>query len=756
MSIPAETLADPPAQPEPAGDARVAAARPGQARWLALSDPEWPLCLIVLLAPAGLALALGQTQKASFFLGAAVYLAVLQWLGWAVFGRLTAVRPRFLLFPAELFAGLAVICTWFYLRNLVAKAWPASYALRELAWLFPVVLVLQAAALVLRGPALVAVWRASPRAALVALGERLALYAAFAAVLTAALWSISGALGVQGTDAITYTLQARVCRDEGIGFAVPPTNTVIPYPSGFAAMNATASALAPLSVLQAFHLQHVLLCVAGIFLITTTLAALLGRALPLLHSLPAAFLFVFPVYALYPDVFYPGTPKQAGPPLCAAVCLLPLLAPVARRGLFLIAAAVVAMLAVLAAAVNPACALFAVVAGAVAWLVFTARGRPGLGLASLAGLGLAWGALVVGCDAYYGQLIRPAPSHEPGPPAEAAAEMPTAPALAQRFSWPQGARAAAEVNPFTLSPVVTMTVLLWDRAEHLKGWDARWPARAVPPAVLLLALVTLGGLLPRRSRATTARDPLVRLLVCCVLLWLVLKYLVNFCAGGMMQPSYEEKLLAIYLRYLLLRCELLLLFACLAAAGVRLYLALERQKAGRGWKAAAATGMVAACWLLPALGLLAGVEVSGFPTVPAHDRFAVTADDLRLAAWLGDNVPPDRGDVGLAAMTFSAGHEEERHIYPVGGGHALVLYGRYYNFRFLSPVLEGRSDIEAYEHHVRDDFDAEWCRRNGIRYFYATPDGLARNPGLANAVGAGTLQLRHQEGESRLYEVVAP
>src|SRR5438094_7495967 len=74
-------------------------------RLLALADPEWPLCLVVLLAPAAFALALGDGRKASFFFDAAAYVAVLKWLGWAVFGRLAPARPRFLLFPAELFAG---------------------------------------------------------------------------------------------------------------------------------------------------------------------------------------------------------------------------------------------------------------------------------------------------------------------------------------------------------------------------------------------------------------------------------------------------------------------------------------------------------------------------------------------------------------------------------------------------------------------------------------------------------------------------
>ena len=194
---------------------------------------------------------------------------------------------------------------------------------------------------------------------------------------------------------MTYTFLARIYRTEGIDFAVPPTNQTIVYPSGFGAMNATAASLAPLTVLQAFHLQHVLLCVAACFLVTATVAALARRPLPLLHSLPVPFLFLFPLYALYPDVLYPGTPKQAGPPLFAAICLLPLLAPTGRRGAFFFAVGVVAFLAVLAVALNPACGPYAAVATTVAGVIFVQRGRANLGLprwrtaAGLAGAGLS-------------------------------------------------------------------------------------------------------------------------------------------------------------------------------------------------------------------------------------------------------------------------------------------------------------------------------------------------------------------------------
>jgi hypothetical protein len=177
--------------------------------------------------------------------------------------------------------------------------------------------------------------------------------------------------------------------------------------------------------------------------------------------------------------------------------------------------------------------------------------------------------------------------------------------------------------------------------------------------------------------------------------------------------------------------------------------------------------------------------------VPTNGRFPVTEDELRLAAWIGQEVPPDRGAVGLAAWTFTAAaHGVEHHVYPLGGGHALPLYGAHYNFRFLLPGLEGDRGWTAYREHVGDDiplpalaagaaalggtpegpapllaaaallpgrshaFDAEWCLANDIRYFYATPAGLAENPALAWAVAQGRLRPVVKFGHSVLYEVV--
>ena len=362
---------------------------------------------------------------------------------------------------------------------------------------------------------------------------------------------------------MTYTFLARIYRSEGIDFAVPPTYRTIVYPSGFGAMNATAAALAPLTVLQAFHLQHVLLCVAAFFLMTGTVAALARRPLPWLHSLPLPFLFLFPLYALYPDILYPGTPKQAGPPLFAAACLLPLLAPTGRRGAFFLAVGVVAFLAVLAGALNPACGPYALVATAVAGVILVARGRADLGLprwrtaAGLAGAGLVAAGLVCTCDLYYRPLLRkvllrsaasPVPVPVPVPGAASGTGTGTGTGTGAsvsghvthppRFSWSKAALGLGSVNPLGLSPVESTTELKWDRTEPLRGWGERWPpGRRCVLGTLAFALFALAGLLPRQTRRGARRDPLVRLLLAVLALWLGLKYSMTFWIAGLSAPN---------------------------------------------------------------------------------------------------------------------------------------------------------------------------------------------------------------------------
>jgi hypothetical protein len=292
---------------------------------------------------------------------------------------------------------------------------------------------------------------------------------------------------------------------------------------------------------------------------------------------------------------------------------------------------------------------------------------------------------------------------------------------------------------------------VWPPAQPLRGWGERWPATAFPLVVLALSAFALVGLLSARTRAAALRDPLVRLLLAALVLWLGVKYALTFVIFGLSRAENMTGLLSVYLRHLLLRCELLLLFACFAAACTRLYLVLEARsgRAARRGAPAAAAG----CAVLPALGLLGGVMVSGFTVIPALDRFAPTADDLRLSVWLTDNVPPEKGNIALAAfMSHAPLPDEEQYIIPDKGGHAVALYDPHYNFRFAVPILEAEG-FAAYRNHVGERLDPRWCRENGVRFFYATPGGLAQNPGLANAVAGGRLRPLHREGDSCVYEL---
>src|SRR5579884_1464678 len=279
------------------------------AAWLAaVTDPEWPLFAAVLLAPAAACLALGDARRASFFFAAAVYAAVLKWLGWAVLGRLSPAQPRFLLFPAELFAGLAVACAWFYVRNALGFLWPSAYGLGELAILAPVLTVMHLYAAT-RG---LAAWRWPgqgwrPLAALAL--TRLAVYAPFCGVLTVILWRVSASLNPQTIDPIFHACVGRAYVETGLVRPHPLFGT-LHYPSGFGAVNAVAMSLAPLSAAQAVNLQHVLWQVTALYLLVATVLLLARRRPGAAGLLPVGFLLVVPLYSLHPDNCYSGTPRQ--------------------------------------------------------------------------------------------------------------------------------------------------------------------------------------------------------------------------------------------------------------------------------------------------------------------------------------------------------------------------------------------------------------------------------------------------------------
>ncbi len=88
---------------------------------------------------------------------------------------------------------------------------------------------------------------------------------------------MSASWNVQGEDAVKHAFQARVAIHDGLLFPRFKGGQPIYYTSGFAAMNAVAATVAPLTVVQAVNLQHVLLVLLGLFLASTSLSILARR-----------------------------------------------------------------------------------------------------------------------------------------------------------------------------------------------------------------------------------------------------------------------------------------------------------------------------------------------------------------------------------------------------------------------------------------------------------------------------------------------
>jgi hypothetical protein len=708
----------------------------------------------------------GLRTSASFFLGVAVYLGVLKWVGWILLTR-RSERPAVAIpsFPIELMGGLAAVCAWFYVRNLVAGQWHLGYGLGELSALAILVIAGHLAATcwrIVRFP-----WRDS--AARAEFGRTLLRRTAWTApvcfLLTVSLLSISMSLSVQSSDPIFHAYTARWFYSDGVFGTVESNGPGLAYPTGYGAMNATALALSPLNVVQSINAQHVVwLCVA-LYLIATTVAARAVRPLAWLPWLPVAFAAIFPIYALFPDVCYEGTPRQVAPALLAGVCLMPLLVRPATRARLCVIIAVETVLSALIAALNPACIPFAAAALLFALIVHGWRSAQDFKKSALAlipamlVLIALLGILVIICDPYYlGMLKR---YRKPAPVESAAlaladerTDVPTAPEWHEPtgFSRERALAASASVRPWELTPVATMVPLAPEHKPLL-----RWPYGVVQRIVLAVSFL-LGGLalvpvVLRRPAASTAR-PFAPLLIGTLCLWLLAKYLFSALAAGVMGDGAEAELFRTYVRFLLLRCELLMLFTMLASGAAACYLFVT---------ALALRPVVRMTILLPglvALGslvLVAGQTLtSGRFLIPRCESFAITEEDRRLVDWIDANIPPTRGKVALAATTFHSGHGwDEHHLYPAGGAVAPVFYSRQRNYRFAIPGTEGEAGYQDYLAHFQKHFDAEWCLANEIHFVYVTRLGLEQNPGLAQAVKEGKeLRPLRQEGTSVVYEVV--
>jgi hypothetical protein len=133
----------------------------------------------------------------------------------------------------------------------------------------------------------------------------------------------------------------------------------------------------------------------------------------------------------------------------------------------------------------------------------------------------------------------------------------------------------------------------------------------------------------------------------------------------------------------------------------------------------------------------------------------VTEPDRECIAWIDANLPPEKGQVGLAARAIrTAYHKEEKRLESLTSGVGVALYSRHYNYRFVLSALEGADGWEDYARHVQDRLDAAWCLDHGIRWFYVPEAARLINPGLDEAIKTGTLSPCRQGITGAVYEVV--
>jgi hypothetical protein len=737
---------------KPTGRARLVAAR--LVRWC---DPEWLPGLAFLLTPALFCIALHDQQRASFFTGAAIYLSVMRWLGWALVTRHVESRLRYALFGVEFFAGLAAACAWFYLRNLVSRVLPIPYVPVNVRWVFYALLTAHALALpVWAGPIMRFCWR-HPTQFLGDLFQRAAAYLPLCLLLVISLWLVAGSLNVQTTDSIIHAFLARLYRERGI-FAGPfNSQPVIDYPTGFGVINAVTAAVAPLSVVQVLNLQHVLLLILALFAISGIVIVRVGRPMPLVHSLVLAFVAFFPLYGLAPDALYQANARQAGPALLTAAFTLPLLPLADRRGLWALAGST-AVLCLIAFALNPSCAPFAALTGLAVLILTCSRSKERWGRhAVTAGMiqsaaFLVAAVLVIGADPYYFEMVQ-------GRTVRGTEQAPGGLFRVQN--------ALTGLNPLlfvTFSPLISFTELepLFGKSA---GWTENLPESMFPAACLMAALAWMATSRRQRRAGWDAGRTIYCGLGLCLTFWFVQKLGFGSLLAGLNTEATAGERLKVYVGFLLLRFELLVLFATGVLTAVGFYLLAERAGLRRAVRKSPllAAFAVLVCPLPLYLFLASAlpdstvaragmVTMQLFPSPYKNPFDAVTGDDIRLVQWAEANLPGDQL-IGLASLPFEVKTVHEAHMYPWGGAQAYPLYSRRYNFCFfmLDPHL--RDGIEAYVGHVFTYFDPEWCLAHHIRYFYVTDPSLPENMGLAQAIRDGVLRRVQFFGSSSILEV---
>ena len=712
-----------------------------------LYDPDWFPFVGVLLLPVLISLPFGGTRQATFFLHTAIYLGVLKWLGRVVVTRHALERRGPLLFPADLFFGLALGCLWFYLRNLVAHFCPATYSLRELA----VLPVLVGAIQTVGGLACLRVLfreRASPgpkrdRDVLGLIGP----YLPYALLLLVALWNVSRVLNVQSSDPLIHAWIGRLYQEEGFTARPLPDEQPLVYPAGFGAINATAIALSPLNIVQSVNLQHILWLITALFLVPASIRMLYPRSPGELQVLPLFLVSVLPIYYLKGGFFYSGCQRQAAPAFLLALCFLPATLNIHRLGPWCVATGLMAVLGAVSVALNPACAPFVAVALLISLATSSWRGSEQLAvrkwtIVAIQGTLTALAAvLIVGLDPYYARKTEYAIATD----LEIREEL-----RDPVFSTRRAAEAALSLNPLSLTPLAGLP----EGDEEISLVPlVGWPERALTWVTLLLAAWSSWSICRPRRMADAIALGLGWLFTTGWLLWLVGRPLLLFLAEGVSRTRWDTILLRIYLRFILNRCELLLLFVFLTAGLVILLQQLATAARFQPVRTGIIVVLMTVSVVLFAMRIVTDDRYDlHHIKVPINPAWAVSDDDLRLVAWIDEHVQPNERIAPQAYTMQSGPRKIERHLYPAGGAVALVLYGKHRNYRFFWPT-EREGIYEEYLKNVKESLNVEWCRANGIRYFYVTAGSDDNNRSLHKAIGEGVLRLKHREGKSGLYEI---
>lgn len=724
----------------------------GFKRWC---DPEWVFFTNCMLCPGALLAMAGEWPRASFFLGIGVYLSTVKWLGWVLWARYSEIKPPHVVFAGEVLVGLTVACWWFYLRNALTPVCPPCSGIPELTWLFPVIALGHGTSLLLGYTATGWEGRRRSRGGGMRALDRVACYGPYCLVLVLVLWNVSGKLDVQTTDSITHASLAKAYLEQGCARDLFHGEQKIAYPTGFGVINAVTAAVSPLSIVQAVNLQHPLLLITGLFFVAGAASALSRRSLWVVHSLPVAFLSVFPLHSLYPDVCYEHAPMQVMPALAVSLCLLPLVTRARRTWQWDVLLGIEVMMAVLAAGLNPACVPFAAIAFGIACSIHFTKcsARTGATWIRTGCVGVLLvvtaATLFLTCDRYYSKVL-------PGPGGIRDSGVGVAPSTDPSFfSWRRAASAAWAVKPWELSPHATILPPNPDFIE-LHDWPRQFPQYLFPAAACVLGLfLGLAAMLRKAEWRFASASRLRALVLGCIALWVGLKYGMSGFAGGLSPEGWDTRLLRIYVGFLLIRCELVLLFViCISAIAVVV--------GGVGKRTSTSSPgilgpvVVTLGCALPYLLLVNPPFRSGLVVMPSNSfHGTITLDDVRLARWIDANLPAEGGLIGVAAVPLQGWRDAgETHLYPIGGARALVLYGTRNRVCFTQITTRPTPGFQAYQNRVQQSFDADWCVANDIHYFYVPVQALAMQPSLAEAVSKGSLVPVRREESACLYRIV--